>query len=419
MTFSAPKSVSALWAVSSPYERAQIEAAHSRAVAGALARIERDVELVRTRESGELRWERAERLLAAEFVHTSSRLTRDQERGGCAGPAASLPCRGARRRAHGRALRGGGLARAVPLGAGERRVVSRRAGRGPAGARAARSAAGPAGTGATSRWPGCPEELERALVDARRRDRASGARVSRSATAASRAPASSARSRSARGAPRRAAARSNVDEAWRAVGEEYGLTRRAAQGLCSAERRAPRSTADLGRELLADVTKERSTVSERELRARAYELAAGMSHPREADTVVAELARSGELVALEDGRWTTRELREREQQTLELAAGARARARRAGQRGVHPRGAREVATRDRRPAERRAARGAGDDHRRWRRDRAGRAGRDGQGRRAQGGGRSVAARGLSGDRHRGRRRDRRAARRGREAWSAR
>ena len=86
LTFSAPKSVSALWAVSSPYERARIEAAHSRAVAGTIARVERDVELLRTRVDGELKWERAERLLAAEFVHTSSRLTRDQESGGVPDP---------------------------------------------------------------------------------------------------------------------------------------------------------------------------------------------------------------------------------------------------------------------------------------------------------------------------------------------
>jgi conjugative relaxase-like TrwC/TraI family protein len=86
VTFSAPKSVSALWAVSGAYERARIEAAHGRAVAGALARIEREVELVRTRERGQLRWECPDRVLAAEFVHTSSRLTRDQERGGVPDP---------------------------------------------------------------------------------------------------------------------------------------------------------------------------------------------------------------------------------------------------------------------------------------------------------------------------------------------
>ncbi len=49
MTFSAPKSVSALWAVSSPYRRAQIEAAHRGAIASAMSRVERDVELVRRR----------------------------------------------------------------------------------------------------------------------------------------------------------------------------------------------------------------------------------------------------------------------------------------------------------------------------------------------------------------------------------
>jgi conjugative relaxase-like TrwC/TraI family protein len=86
LTFSAPKSVSTLWAVSAPYGRAQIEAAHARAVVGTIARIEREVELVRTRARGELRFERAQRLLAAEFVHTSSRLTRDQERGGVPDP---------------------------------------------------------------------------------------------------------------------------------------------------------------------------------------------------------------------------------------------------------------------------------------------------------------------------------------------
>ncbi len=85
-TFSAPKSVSALWAVSGPYRRAQIEVAHRKAVKSALERIERDVEVVRRREGGELRWENARSLVAAEFVHTSSRLTRDQERDGVPDP---------------------------------------------------------------------------------------------------------------------------------------------------------------------------------------------------------------------------------------------------------------------------------------------------------------------------------------------
>ena len=68
------------------------------------------------------------------------------------------------------------------------------------------------------------------------------------------------------------------------------------------------------------MTRERSTINDRDLHARAYELSAGVAHPREADAVVAGLGRSGELVELADGRWTTRELREREQLTLDLAS---------------------------------------------------------------------------------------------------
>ena len=41
---------------------------------------------MRRREDGALRWEPARSLVAAEFVHTSSRLTRDQERDGVPDP---------------------------------------------------------------------------------------------------------------------------------------------------------------------------------------------------------------------------------------------------------------------------------------------------------------------------------------------
>jgi len=78
--------VSALWAVAGPYRRAQIEAAHAKAVASAMARVEAEVELVRRREADGLRWERAESLVAGEFVHTASRLTRGQEGQGVPDP---------------------------------------------------------------------------------------------------------------------------------------------------------------------------------------------------------------------------------------------------------------------------------------------------------------------------------------------
>jgi len=86
MTFSPPKDVSALWATSSPYRRAQIEAAHAKAVASALERTEREVALVRRKTDGVVRFEKAERLLAAESVHTTSRLARDQQADGVPDP---------------------------------------------------------------------------------------------------------------------------------------------------------------------------------------------------------------------------------------------------------------------------------------------------------------------------------------------
>ncbi len=60
-------------------------------------------------------------------------------------------------------------------------------------------------------------------------------------------------------------------------------------------------------------------ITTRELKAKAYELSAGVCRPAEADRLVDELARSGELVALEEGMWTTRELRETEQTTIDIA----------------------------------------------------------------------------------------------------
>jgi ATP-dependent exoDNAse (exonuclease V) alpha subunit len=64
------------------------------------------------------------------------------------------------------------------------------------------------------------------------------------------------------------------------------------------------------------VTEKSSMVSERELYATAYERSAGACHPSEAQQLVGDLARSGELIALQGVKWTTKELREREQQTI-------------------------------------------------------------------------------------------------------
>jgi conjugative relaxase-like TrwC/TraI family protein len=328
VTFSAPKSVSALWAVSSPYERARIEVAHAKAVAGALARIEREVELVRTRVDGALRWQRADRLLAAEFVHTSSRLTRDQERGGVPDPQlhSHVVVLGAQRldgrfaavdsRELFRSARANGAWYRAELARNLQQLgleVRRRTGR---DGRYFELAGVPEGL--SERWSARAADIERAA-------RAFRTRYGRDPKAGELGALTTA----TRGT-KTVTARVDVDRAWQALGEEYGLTRERAHSLFAAGRDSVRSREverELARDLLRDITRSRSTTSDRELHARAYELSAGICHPRQADGLVAELARSGELVALQGGMSTARQLREREQQTLAVAesrAGERA-----------------------------------------------------------------------------------------------
>ena len=70
-------------------------------------------------------------------------------------------------------------------------------------------------------------------------------------------------------------------------------------------------------------------INDRELRAKAYELSAGVCRPAEADRLIDELTRRGELVRLEDGTWTTRRLRELERAHGRDRRAARQRERRA------------------------------------------------------------------------------------------
>jgi conjugative relaxase-like TrwC/TraI family protein len=321
LTFSAPKSVSALWAVGSSYERAQIEAAHARAVAGTVARVERDVELVRTRKNGILEWQRAERLLAAEFVHTASRLTRDQERGGVPDPQlhSHVVVLGAERRDGRfaavdsrelfRSARANGAWYRAELAHGLQGLGLEVRGRTGRDGRYFELAGVPERL--SERWSTRTAEIEKAARAFRTRyGRDPRGGELGSITVATRGT-------------KAVAATVDVDAAWRAVGEEYGLSREQVQALFAAERNPDLqrvSQRELASELLRDATSQQATISDRDLRARAYELTAGACHPAQADRLVAGLARSGELIALEGGMWTSRAIREREQQMLRTAA---------------------------------------------------------------------------------------------------
>ena len=73
LTFSAPKSVSAVWALGDESQRRDMEAAHAAAVAEAMAHLTETVPTVRRRYSGQVVEEPAREVVAAEYRHTTAR----------------------------------------------------------------------------------------------------------------------------------------------------------------------------------------------------------------------------------------------------------------------------------------------------------------------------------------------------------
>ena len=312
-----PKTVSALWATADPYRRAQIEAAHRQAVASAVKRTEREVALVRRKTKGVVRYEKAKSLFAAELVHTSSRLARDQEAGGIPDPQlhSHLIMFAAERRDGKlaaieskqlyRSARENGAWYRAELAANLQRLglqVDRRTGNGERYFEVSGVSHDLA-----QRWSSRSEDVHRAANLFRQRyGREPGPGELGSLTISTRGSKS-------------AAPAIDINNAWRAQGEEHGLTKEHVEGLFNDQRVENQPAVDLHKELLAEVTRERSMINTHELKAKAYELSAGVCRPADADKVIQELQRSGELLKLEDGTWTTRGLRELEEQTVEIA----------------------------------------------------------------------------------------------------
>jgi conjugative relaxase-like TrwC/TraI family protein len=317
LTFSPPKDVSALWATAGPYRRAQIEVAHRQAVKSALERTEREVAVVRRKTGGVVRYEKARRLLAVEAVHTSSRLGRDQDTSGIPDPQLhSHVAVIAAERKDGqlaaveskqlfRAAREGGAwyrsELAVNLQSLGLRIERRQ------GKNERYFAIDGVSKDLSEHWSSRGQDVDRAANIFRQRygreprpgeldSLTLGTRGSKSAADAV-----------------------EVNAAWRALGAEYDQTAARSEELFhdSGVRSEPK--VDLAGELLAEVTREQSMITERELRAKAYELSAGVCRPFAADRLVGDLARSGELLALEGGLWTTCRLRELEHRTIEIA----------------------------------------------------------------------------------------------------
>ena len=312
-----PKTVSALWATASPERRAQIETAHRQAVARALKRTEREVALVRHRTDGVQRFQTAKSLFASEMIHTSSRLAKDEQAGGIPDP-----------QLHSHVILHAAERRDGKLAAIESRQIYKSARENGAWYRAELAENLKSlglqidrGTGngeryfevhgvsedLAQRWSSRAEDVDRAARLFRQRygrePRAGelGSLTTRTRGSKSSAPAV------------------DINKAWRAVGAEHGLTTDYVEGLFNSRKVEQQPAIDLKQELLAEVTKERSMINDHELKAKAYELSAGTCRPADADKLLAELTRSGELLRLEGHMWTTRHMRDLEQQTIDTA----------------------------------------------------------------------------------------------------
>jgi conjugative relaxase-like TrwC/TraI family protein len=73
VTFSAPKSVSVVWALGDPWQREQIEAAHAAAVERSMAYLKERVPVVRRRYSGQVVEEQAKDVIATAYRHGTAR----------------------------------------------------------------------------------------------------------------------------------------------------------------------------------------------------------------------------------------------------------------------------------------------------------------------------------------------------------
>jgi conjugative relaxase-like TrwC/TraI family protein len=317
VSYAPPKEVSALWATTDPYRRAQIEVAHRKAVASTLKRIEREVALVRRKTKGVVRYEKANRLVAVEAVHTTSRLGKDQDEHGIPDPQlhshvaiisaerkdgvlAAIESKQLYRsaRENGAWYRSELAANLQELGVG----IERHQGNGERyfGVRGVSK-------DLSERWSTRTQDVHRAANLFRQRyGREPGPGELDSITLSTRGS-------------KTAAPPEEVNAAWRALGEEHNQTARRSEEAFHDWGLHNNPNIDLAKELLANVTKEASTISAHELHAKAYELSAGVCRPADADKLINNLARSGELLQLEDGTWTTRQLRELEQATIEIA----------------------------------------------------------------------------------------------------
>jgi conjugative relaxase-like TrwC/TraI family protein len=317
LTFSAPKSVSVVWALGSAEQRAGIEAAHGQAVERTLEHLRREVPVVRSGAGGE-KQERARDVIAAEFRHTTAR--------GVQGGTLPDP------QLHSHVVVTGVVRNDGRVAA----VASRQAFRSArelgsfyraalAGELREKGYGITAGTGKDGRYfeiTGVPEQAKEALSG---RSREVWLAAERFRAKYGRAP-QRGELRNLKLENRQAKTpqtRGELNAAWQQSAGENGLSGAQAQALQGEQPGAlERGDARGWQErAIGSLTADRATFTAGELRAAVLEQGLGELSPEQVSRDVQTLISSGEIIELEGERFTTREVREAEKAIIERVQG--------------------------------------------------------------------------------------------------
>ncbi len=313
-TFSAPKSVSTVWALGDPWQRDQIEQAHARAVEQTIHHLREQVPVVRRRYSGQVVEEHAKDVIATEYRHTTAR--------GVSGAQAPDP------QLHSHVVITGAVREDDRIVAVASRPIFRSARELGAFYRAALAEelvregyAIEQGTGKDARYfeiAGVPRELCDAFSG---RSREVARAAERFRARYGRAP--------ERGELRNLAlenrrskeltTRSDLQRVWAETGRSHGFGPDETVRLVGASRR-PAAERAIEDRVEAKLTEHHAVFDERDLRAVVLEQAAGELAPDEALAVARGMVRDRRVLTLEGGRMTTFAVRAQEQAIERRAA---------------------------------------------------------------------------------------------------
>ena len=307
VTFSAPKSVSTVWALGDPWQREQIEQAHASAVEQTIHHLREQVPVVRRRYSGQVVEEHAKDVIATEYRHTTAR--------GVQGAQAPDP------QLHSHVVITGAVREDDRIVAVASRPIFRSAREMGAFYRSAladelvrEGYTIEQGTGKDGRYfeiAGVPKELCEAFSG---RSREVARAAERFRARYGRAP--------ERGELRNLAlenrrsktltTRSDLQRVWTQTARDHGFGPDEAVRLIGASER-PTAERAIEDRVEAKLTEQHAVFQERDLRAVVLEQAAGEMAPDEALAVARKMVRDRRVLSLEGGRMTTLAVRAQEQ----------------------------------------------------------------------------------------------------------